>query len=120
MAISDSATDTSATLLIAAKQYLESSARSVSQLDHFASQMLIDHLDNIIHWIQHSELKTAIDATRWLDKLVLETRVLGSGPRPGCLHVDSIYSGGHSDRRHTYILGLDDRRFPGPGQQAPL
>ena len=120
MAISDSATDTSATLLIAAKQFLESSARSVSQLDHFASQMLIDHLDNIIHWIQHSELKTAIDATRWLDKLVLETRVLGSGPRPGCLHVDSIYSGGHSDRRHTYILGLDDRRFPGPGQQDPL
>ena len=120
MAVSASAADTSETLLISAKQFLENTARSVSQLDHFASQILIDHLDNIIHWIQHSDLKTAIDATRWLDKLVMETRVLGSGPRPGCLHVDSIYSGGHSGRRHTYILGLDDRRFPGPGQQDPL
>ncbi|MFO8009141.1 MAG: PD-(D/E)XK nuclease family protein, partial [Candidatus Brocadiia bacterium] len=41
-------------------------------------------------------------------------------PRPGCLHVDHLLSGGHSGRGHTFLLGLDDSRFPGAGLQDPL
>ncbi|MHC4506398.1 MAG: PD-(D/E)XK nuclease family protein, partial [Planctomycetota bacterium] len=49
-----------------------------------------------------------------------EARIEGSGPRPGCLHVAHALSGGHSGRPHTFVVGLDDARFPGAGLQDPL
>ena len=63
---------------------------------------------------------TAADVRDWLVALPAETRVGGSGPRPGCLHADHVRSGGHSGRPHTFIVGLDDGRFPGAGLQDPL
>src|SRR4029078_4257300 len=72
------------------------------------------------HWLSREDNQVGIDVWDWLAALPGESRVLGSGPRPGCLHVDSIYSGGVSGRGHTFILGLDDSRFPGAGLQDPL
>jgi len=46
--------------------------------------------------------------------------VEGSGPRPGRIHVSNIGAAGHSGRPHTFIIGLDDGRFPGVGAQDPL
>ena len=44
----------------------------------------------------------------------------GLGPRGGCLHVAHVLAGGHSGRPHTFIVGLDDGRFPGAGLQDPI
>ena len=44
----------------------------------------------------------------------------GAGPRPHCLHVAHVRAGGHTGRPHTFIVGLDDSRFPGAGLQDPL
>ena len=44
----------------------------------------------------------------------------GLGPRGGCLHVAHVLAGGHSGRPHTFIVGLDDGRFPGVGLQDPI
>ncbi len=62
----------------------------------------------------------SLNVWEWLAALPQEVRLLGSGPRPGCVHVTNIYRGGHSGRRHTFILGLDDNRFPGAGLQDPV
>jgi ATP-dependent helicase/nuclease subunit B len=62
----------------------------------------------------------AADAAAWLGALPGETRIGGSGPRPGCLHADHVRSGGHAGRPQTFVVGLDDGRFPGAGAQDPL
>ena len=36
------------------------------------------------------------------------------------LHVAHALSGGHSGRKHTFVIGLDDSRFPGAGLNDPL
>ena len=36
------------------------------------------------------------------------------------VHVAHILAGGHSGRPHTFIVGLDDGRFPGAGLQDPI
>jgi len=61
-----------------------------------------------------------LEVWEWLAALPREARVLGSGPQPGRLHVASVGFGGHSGRPFTYIVGLDDTRFPGTGSQDPL
>ncbi len=101
-----------------ARQFIEQTARRENHLDGFAAQRLAAELADMAHWLEVEDF--GIDVWQWLEALPRTTRVLGSGPRPGCLHVDSIHSGGHSGRPHTFILGLDDGRFPGTGAQDPL
>jgi len=114
------ATASQAEVVLAARDYLDSMARSVSKLDRFAHQKLIDELTDMAHWIQRGGDESTIDVWDWLRTLPADTRVMGSTPRPGCLHVDSIHRGGHSGRGTTFIVGLDDGRFPGSGIQDPL
>jgi hypothetical protein len=71
-------------------------------------------------WLTDELGPAALDVWGWLSQLPSEARVLGSGPRPGCLHVASLLAGGYSGRGHTSIVGLDDSRFPGAGSQDPL
>ncbi len=49
-----------------------------------------------------------------------EAKVGGRGPLGGHLHVAHVLAGGHSGRPHTFIVGLDDGRFPGAGLQDPI
>ncbi len=41
-------------------------------------------------------------------------------PRPGKLHVAFFAQGGFSGRRHTFLLGLDEGRHPGPDLEDPI
>ena len=107
-------------IVSAAIKYLETVVRSVSKLDRFALQKLVEELKDINHWLDRGDGDTSIDIWEWLKVLPTDSRVLGSTPRPGCLHVDSISRGGHSGRPTTFIVGLDDARFPGSGSQDPL
>jgi len=60
------------------------------------------------------------DMREWLLDLVASKRVAGSGPKPGHLHVSNIAEGGHAGRAMTFVVGLDDGRWPGAGSQDPL
>lgn len=103
-----------------ALQFLQCHVRSVNKLDGFAARKLIDDLTDMEVWTTRPGFQSNFDLRQWLETLPHETRLMGSGPRPGCLHVDNIYSGGHSGRSYTFILGMDDSRFPGSGTQDPL
>ena len=61
-----------------------------------------------------------LDIWKWLEEECLASPVRGERPQPGRLHVAPVYGGGHSGRKHTFIVGLDDSRFPGAGLQDPL
>ena len=57
------------------------------------------------HWLARCEGTSGVDIWQWLQMLASQTPVLGSGPRPGRLHVAGLLAGGHSGRGHTFILG---------------
>jgi ATP-dependent helicase/DNAse subunit B len=61
-----------------------------------------------------------VDVWDVLKGLIQQSRVLGSGPRPGYIHAASISDGGYSGRKYTFLLGMDDQRFPGRGQQDSI
>lgn len=107
-------------VVTSAQRFLECAARSVNKLDQFASEKLVMELSSMAEWLARTNEDSSINIWQWLSDLPITTCVLGSGPQPGRLHVDSVHAGGHSGRRHTFIVGLDDSRFPGARSEDPL
>lgn len=70
-------------------------------------------------WLPHADW-AGFDAVPWLRGLVDGLRVMGLGPMPGKIHVSDLVNGGHSGRPQTFILGLDDARYPGAVRQDPV
>ncbi len=106
-------------LLQRARRFLERSARAVNMHDAYCSERLVERISELEACLQEGGAG-AFDVSGWLDTLPDGERVGGRGPGPGCLHVASLRSGGHAGRPHTFILGMDDTRFPGAGMQDPL
>lgn len=111
-----SATD----VLEAAKRFLETLCPVPSEFDGNARRLLLDEIDALLAWRGTTETVSAQDTRDWLADLPAEMVVLGAGPRPGCLHVSNLASGGHSGRPFTFVIGLDENRFPGGGAADPV
>lgn len=107
-------------VLAAAEKLLSDFARSKNEMDNYAMQALLDRIREMCHWVSLDPEPLSLDIAQWLAGLPDEARVGGSGPRPGCLHVAHALTGGHSGRAHTFVIGLDDGRFPGSGLNDPL
>ena len=63
---------------------------------------------------------TLTQAVERLREAVVATHVDASTPKPGHLHVSDYRTGGYSGRNHTFLVGLDEARFPGKSQQDPV
>jgi len=107
-------------LLEAAATFLQKIARSANELDNYSAQALLEAIQENLSWVGDEPEPLTMNMRDWLESLPNQVRVGGSGPRPGCLHVAHVQSGGHSGRKHTFIVGLDDSRFPGAGLSDPL
>ncbi|MCE5273308.1 PD-(D/E)XK nuclease family protein [bacterium] len=105
-------------LLARAADFLERFARTSGEPDNFARKSLCERLDELRPWA--SESGGGLDLRAHLAGLLDSVSVLGANPAPGCLHVANLRSGGHSGRPVTFILGLDDSRFPGGAIQDPV
>lgn len=106
-------------ILEGARVFLSKRARLASRLDAYVHDKLVESIQEIEVCLEDGELP-GLDPLQWLEELVLRSHVLGMGPRPGCLHAAPLGMGGHSGRPHTFIVGLDDVRFPGAGLQDPV
>ena len=106
--------------LRAAEKFLRDFARSRNEMDNYSVQALLDRVREMARWVDLDDEPLGLDVLQWLADFPHEVRVRGSSPRPGCLHVAHVLSGGHSGRKHTFIVGLDDGRFPGTGLNDPL
>lgn len=73
----------------------------------------------IAGWLPHCGWP-GFDAVAWLTTMVERLRVMGLGAMPGRLHVTDVSGGGHGGREYTFVLGLDDSRFPGSVRQDPV
>ncbi|MHC4252031.1 MAG: PD-(D/E)XK nuclease family protein, partial [Planctomycetota bacterium] len=109
-----------ADVLRAGKEFLERFAGADGELDNYGRKKLVEEIDEILAIVDRGLEGSGAGSWEWLASLPQETRVGGSGPRPGCLHVAPVLGGGHSGRPHTFIVGLDDARFPGAGLQDPI
>lgn len=62
----------------------------------------------------------AAEAAGRLREAVEGLAVTSAGPAPGHLHAARLGRGGWSSRPWTFVLGLDEARFPGPPRQDPV
>ena len=114
------AEDSQIEILAKSVRFLEKNARVASELDGFVRRRLIDEISEMTELVVRDGREEALDARGYLQALAADLRVGGSGPRPGCMHAAHVLSGGHSGRGCTFVLGLDDSRFPGAGLQNPI
>ena len=91
-----------------------------NEIDNYARDALLTEIRTMQAWLPKLGTQSAVQVAAHLETLAQRKRILGSGPRPGKLHVANALSGGHSSRPHTFILGLDDGRFPGHAMQDPI
>ncbi|MDD5308579.1 MAG: PD-(D/E)XK nuclease family protein [Deltaproteobacteria bacterium] len=103
--------------LEAAATVLETHARCASALDTYCLHGLARRIREMAAAVAENGAPAGFDARAWLARLREELAVGGEGPRPGRIHVAHVAAGGHSGRGHTFVLGLDDGRFPGAGRE---
>ena len=53
-------------------------------------------------------------------EIIRDIRFLKSGPKPGHLFVSSLENGGMSGRECSFIVGMDENKFPGSQIQDPV
>ena len=107
-------------ILTNSRTLLESLARGNTELDNYARDGLLTDIQKMQDWLPRLGNVSAERLAAWLASLAERKRILGTGPRAGKLHVAHLRMGGHSGRSHTYIVGLDDGRFPGRAVQDPI
>jgi hypothetical protein len=101
-------------ILIASRTFLERFVRSESYLDNYSRQALLQAIEAEEDALRKINLPGQTSTNTWdlIEDITRSLRVGGSRPRPGSVHVSSIELGGHSGRKHTFVIGLDDTRFP--------
>ncbi|MEO1991915.1 MAG: PD-(D/E)XK nuclease family protein, partial [Pirellulales bacterium] len=120
LSVEGNATATAFEIIAQSRLFLETLASSQSQFDNNSKNRLLAELSDLEIWLKRHPIADSNEIFESLRKLVDSLVVMGSGPRPGCLHVAPIATGGHSGRLHTFVVGLDEKRFPGPGNTDPI
>ena len=107
-------------LLASAATFLSELAYGRTEIDNYARDGLLTDIRSMTRWLPQLGEPTKAQMAAQLESLAERKRILGSGPRPGKLHVAHVLTGGHSGRGQTFVLGLDDGRFPGHATQDPI
>lgn len=102
--------DDSATVLAKAQRFLRTCARADSKWDRYARRKLLDDIAAMRGNLQYGG--GPLDVLAWLEELPIESRIMASGPRPGCVHVSSLGRGGFAGRPRVFVLGMDDGQYP--------
>ncbi len=103
----------------AATAFLDGFARTSGLFDQYCLTKLREDIAEMSECLA-GEAAEWFHPLEWLAALPGGVSIEGKGPRPGCLYVSSLKAGGYSGRGHTFLIGLDDGRFPGSGAQDPL
>ncbi|GAA0480098.1 PD-(D/E)XK nuclease family protein [Salinibacillus aidingensis] len=98
--------------------FLKNFANSVSAIDQSAQQAILETLNSIIPYAVEALPK--YDLFEKLYNSLDSIRVRKSGPKPGYLHIDAYHRGIYHSRKHLFIVGADNRSFPGSSGQDPL
>jgi len=100
--------------------FLETAVRTAGEFDEYAARALRLEMQGTLEQVKALGHAPEGDPLGWIVSLVDEVRVAGSGPRPGRLHAAPLLLGGYTGRPRTFVVGLDDARFPGSDRQEPV
>jgi RecB family exonuclease len=92
--------------------------KTSSALDEMAKQALLDEMEKVIPY--SDEIYQRYHIFDKLEDLLLSLSIFRSSPKPGHLHVASYQSGIYQFRENLFIVGLDNRKFPGISCEDPL
>lgn len=106
-------------VLETARTFLTHYAAAVDEFERYVSKSLREEIERVAPWFRPEDDSPAVDIWDWLNDLS-HKGVGGLGPREGCLHIAPLAAGGHSGRKRTFLVGLDDGRFPGTPVQDPI
>ncbi len=98
--------------------FVRESSAIRNEIDGMAARAL-DRLLSELSSLPVAEV-SAREAADRLAQAIGELHVAASNPRPGHLHVAPLRLGGWSGRPRTFIVGFDDSRHPGVGNQDPV
>ncbi|MFB3785751.1 MAG: PD-(D/E)XK nuclease family protein [bacterium] len=107
-------------VLSQAGRFLDTFARAFTEFDRHARRRLVETIERLREWLPLAGDHPVLDVRTWLATLPDELSVMAQMPQGGRLHVASLHHGGHAGRGYTFIVGLDDSRFPGGGRQDPI
>ena len=105
-------------LAAACREVVREMLTRASELDGAAAEALARLFQQLAE-LPERTLSSAEAADR-LREAVVGLAVVSSTPMPGHVHVARLSRAGHSARPWTFVLGLDESRFPGPPRQDPV
>jgi len=99
-------------------EFLKEFANVTSEIDGLALSTLSTVIGELA---QLPSVRTTLpQAVERLREAVTQTCVNASTSHPGHLHISEYWLGGYSGRGHTFVIGLDESRFPGKSRQDPV
>lgn len=87
-------------------------------LHEIGKTALLETMEKIIPFA--NETSSRFEVFEKIKDLLLSIRILQSKPMPGHLHVASYKSGVYHARPNVFVVGLDNRSFPGRASEDPL
>ncbi len=104
----------------ASVDFLELFAASETEYDNYVLAAIRDNLKELLRYMTDVPGANSLDWGDWVLDTLNHSKVGGSRPQPGKIHADHIRTGGHSGRLRTFIIGMDDSRFPGGVASDPI
>ncbi|MEH7332123.1 PD-(D/E)XK nuclease family protein [Neobacillus drentensis] len=100
------------------KFLLENNCNTGSALDELSKSALLKAIERILP--HADETLTTYDVIEKAKDLLLSIRVNQSRPKPGHLHTSSYQDGIYCSRSNIFIVGLDNKKFPGNSSEDPM
>lgn len=92
--------------------------KTSSALDLSAKSTLLEQIDKVLPF--SSQTISSYDAFEKINDLLLALKINQSKPQPGHIHITSYQQGVYHSREIVFIVGLDNRKFPGGTSEDPL
>jgi ATP-dependent helicase/DNAse subunit B len=106
-------------LTLSSVQFMvENHCKTNSAIDELAKASMLEEISKVLPYMGESYVPHQLFEK--LEDLLLSLRVLRSNPKPGHLHVTSYHRGIYHSRKTIYLVGLDNRKFPGSSNEDPL
>jgi ATP-dependent helicase/DNAse subunit B len=97
---------------------LKNHAKTSSAIDEIAKSTLIEEIGKILPYAD--EQFSNYEVMEKVKDLLVSLKVNSSRPKPGHLHIASYKTGVFNNRTHLFVVGLDNKKFPGNSGEDPL
>jgi RecB family exonuclease len=103
-------------LLKTIKYFLQKYCKVSSVFDQLAKETLLERIEDLLPYANEA----LFEVYQKFEDDFLTIQIGQSRPKPGYLHISSYKNGIYVNRKHVFIVGMDNQRFPGNSGEDPL